>query len=560
VLDYREYPLLYVDDEPENLRIFELTFRREFSILTAHSGEEGIARLQASPIALVLSDHRMPGMTGVEFLARAREIDPRTVRILVTAYGDAETLRHAINSGAIYRFVPKPWTPDDMRAALRRGIEVYALDRERDQLLRELTLLNRVARSMTQELALAPLLDLILATVIEELGYDAAAMLFFDPREERFAWDRFAPREDGVSQALRPLELSRRTAPAFVRRLCDGEAQILSLEHALRLEGVMRRWVTEVAAEEILVVPLLGKEGALGAIAVDNRRGGRRFTADDQTLLEGLATQAAIAIENARLVQDLRRSREQVRRSERLGTLGTLAAGLAHEINNPLVSIHTFLHLAPARRRDEDPEFWGAYHALACKEVDRIRQLVASMQRLGRDDDPLPPSTAFDPRGVAEEVASLLQPEAARVEVALRVVCDTAVPELVAVRDHVHQVLTNLTLNAIQASHKGGEVAIRVGPDPIGGGACFEVSDRGDGIPEENLGRIFDPFFTTKGPDRGTGLGLVICHRLVSEHGGTIEVRSRQGEGTTFAVRLPATGGAPGGEGDPSLDPPVPDW
>jgi signal transduction histidine kinase len=322
----------------------------------------------------------------------------------------------------------------------------------------------------------------------------------------------------------------------------------------------MRRWVTEVAAEEILVVPLLGKEGALGAIAVDNRRGGRRFTADDQTLLEGLATQAAIAIENARLVQDLRRSREQVRRSERLGTLGTLAAGLAHEINNPLVSIHTFLHLAPARRRDEDPEFWGAYHALACREVDRIRQLVASMQRLGRDDGPLPPSTAFDPRGVAEEVASLLQPEAARAEVALRIVCDTAVPELVAVRDHVHQVLTNLTLNAIQASHKGGEVAIRVGPDPIGGGACFEVSDRGDGIPEENLGRIFDPFFTTKGPDRGTGLGLVICHRLVSEHGGTIEVRSRQGEGTTFAVRLPATGGAPGGEGNPSLDPPVPDW
>jgi signal transduction histidine kinase/FixJ family two-component response regulator len=553
ILDYREYPVLYVDDEPENLRIFELTFRREFSILLARSGEEGLARLHASPIALVVSDHRMPGMTGVEFLARAREIDPRAMRMLVTAYGDAETLGHAINSGAIYRFVPKPWTPDDMRVALRRGIEVYALDREREQLLRELTLLNRVAKSMTQELALGPLLDLILSTVTQDLGYDAAAMLFFDPRGERLVWDRFAPREDPVSQALRGLELSRQTAPAFLRRLADGEAQRLALDHALQLEGVMRRLVTEVAAEEILVVPLLGKQRALGAIAVDNRRGGRRFGADDQTLLEGLATQAAIAIENARLVEDLRRSREQVRRSERLGTLGTLSAGLAHEINNPLVSIHTFLHMAPAKRREEDAEFWGAYHALACKEVDRIRRLVATMRGLGRGDAAAAAREPFDPAALAEEVAALLQPEALRAAVTLRVAAEPGTPKLVAVRDHVHQVLTNLALNAIQASRPGGEVAIRVAPDPTSGGVCLEVADHGEGIPEEHLARIFDPFFTTKGPDHGTGLGLMVCHRLVSDHGGTIEVRSREGEGSTFAVRLPPP--AQGGERDASLDP-----
>jgi signal transduction histidine kinase/FixJ family two-component response regulator len=551
ILDYREYPVLYVDDEPENLRIFELTFRREFSVVTERSGEQGLAQIHAASIALVLSDHRMPGMTGVEFLARACEIDPRTVRILVTAYGDAETLRHAINSGSIYRFVPKPWTPEEMRVALRRGIEVYALDREREQLLRELTLLSRVAKSITQELALDPLLDLILATVIEELGYDAAAMLFFDPSEERLVWDRFAPRGSPVSEALRALELSRRTAPAFLRRLCDGEAQLLSLDHALALEGVMRRLVTEVAAEEILVVPLLGKQRALGALVVDNRRGGRRFTADDQTLLEGLAYQAAIAIENARLVDDLRRSREQVRRSERLGTPGTLAAGLAHEISNRLVSIHTFLHLAPAKRHEKDPQFWGSYHALACREVDRIRRLVESMRRLGRDDAEAARREPFDPGALAEEVASLLQGEALRAEVSLRVERDPATPKLFAVRDHVHQVLTNLALNAIQASRPGGEVVIRTAPDPIGGGVCLEVSDRGEGISEENLGRIFDPFFTTKAPGHGAGLGLAVCHRLVTDHGGAIEVRSREGEGTTFAVRLPAVGEA--ASGAPSL-------
>jgi CheY-like chemotaxis protein len=383
ILDYREYPVLYVDDEPECLRIFELGFRREFSVLTARSGEEALARIHGSPIALVLSEHRIAGMTGSELLARAYQVDPRTVRMLVTACDDAETLGQAINSGAISRFVSKPWTPDALRETLRGGIEAYALDREREQLLRELTLLNRVAKSMTQELALSPLLDLILSTAVVDLGFDAAAMLFLDPLGERLCWERFAPQEDAVSNALRGIELSTHTAPAFLRRLCNAEAQVLSLDQALQLEGAMRLWVTEVAAEEILVVPLHGRERALGALAVDNRRGGRLFTTDDQTLLEGLGGQAGISIENARLVEDLRRSRDPIGRSQGHETFGALAAGLAHEINNPLATIQTFLQLAPAKRNEPDAEFWDDYHALACRELDRIRSLVTTLQDPG---------------------------------------------------------------------------------------------------------------------------------------------------------------------------------
>jgi GAF domain-containing protein len=144
----------------------------------------------------------------------------------------------------------------------------------------------------------------------------------------------------------------------------------------------MRSWVTEVAAEEILVVPLLGRERALGALALDNRRGGKRFTADDQTLLEGVASQAAISIENARVVEELRSSRDSIGRSPGRETLGALAAALAHEIHNPLVSIQTFLQLAPARRSEPDPDFWRDHHALACSELERIRSLLATLQGL----------------------------------------------------------------------------------------------------------------------------------------------------------------------------------
>jgi two-component system NtrC family sensor kinase len=539
-LDHREFPVLYVDDEPENLRIFELTFRREFQVVTAASGAEGLEILNGRPVALVLSDHRMPGMTGVDFLARVRELDPKTVRILVTAYGDAETLGAAINNGSIYRFVPKPWTPEEMRVTLRRGVETWALERDRERLLREATLLNRVSRSLNQELALEPLLDLVLGTAIDQFGYDAAALLFLDPKREELAFRALAPPDPELEEALRRLAIGRATAPDFLRRLLAGETQQLTLEQALGCEPPVRAWVAEVAAEELLVVPLLGKQGATGALAVDNRRGGRRFGPGDRTLLEGLCNQAVIAIDNARLVEALRRSREQILRADRLGTLGTLAAGLAHEINNPLVSIHTFLALAPLKRLEDDPEFWGSYHELAAREVDRIRRLVDSMRRLGQGGGESPPREGLDLLEVAEAVQRLLAPQAQRAGVTLDLERGAGASKVVAVRDEIQQLLTNLVLNAIQASPAGARVRIRAGADPGGETSCIEVQDQGPGIPEEDLERIFDPFFTTKGPDQGSGLGLMICHRIASDHGGSIEVMTREGSGATFRVRLPA--------------------
>ena len=539
ILNYAEYPILYVDDEPENLRIFELSFKREFKILTAQSGDQGLELLNTCPVALVLSDHKMPGMMGTDFLERAAQVDPKTMRVLVTAYGDAKTLGDAINSGSIYKFVAKPWQPEEMRMTLKRGIEAYALDRERDQLLRELTLLNHVSKSLTQELGLEPLMRLLLATLTTELGYDGANMLSFDPAETKLTHSHFSEQDDSVKAALGEFEFNESNASAFLRSIRDGMAQQLRMDDIENYEPVVRKWLTEIAADEVLVVPLLGKRHAIGALAIDNRRGGTPFTGDDQTLLEGLTHQAVIAIGNARLVADLRASREHIMRSDRLGTLGTLAAGLAHEINNPLVSIHTFLSMAPQKRHEQDEEFWGDYHALASREVDRIRRLVETMRSLGRDSSSAP----REPLAVGElagEVEKLIQREATRANVRVRCDVDADTPKLVAVRDHIHQVILNLTLNALHATPPGGEVTLRTGPAPDGAGVRIEVSDTGEGIAEDALSRIFDPFYTTKDPSEGTGLGLMICHRIVAAHGGSIEVQSAEGQGTTFSVNLPA--------------------
>jgi signal transduction histidine kinase/CheY-like chemotaxis protein len=543
ILDYREYPVLYVDDEPENLRIFELGFRRDFQILTASSGDQALELLHEHPIAVVLSDQRMPGMTGVELLARVRRLDTRIMRVLVTAYGDAEILSAAINDGSIFKYVPKPWTPEDMAQAVRRAIEMYALDRERSELLREVTTLNRVSHSINKQLDLDRLLRLLLTTVTEDLGYDAATLLFFDAGEERLRFAMAAPEGEPVEPWLRGLDIGTDEARHFFKALQEGESTILTLSQLFDYESAIRAWLTEVAAEECLVVPLVTSEGAIGALAIDNRRGGGSFSVSDRTLIEGLAAQAVVAIQNARLVDDLRRSREQVVRADRLGTLGTLAAGLAHEINNPLTSIRTFLSLAPEKRYEEDDEFWSAYHQLATSEVDRIRGLVASMERLASggsgDEEP----EWCEPAPMAEGAARLLGQEAEREGVRLELEREDDVPRLFAVRAQVHQVLLNLILNAIHASRgrEEGCVVVRVLRDAQDGdeGVVFEVADNGAGIAPEALERLFDPFFTTKGPDQGTGLGLAICQQLTANHDGSIEVRTREGEGATFRVHLP---------------------
>jgi signal transduction histidine kinase len=342
-----------------------------------------------------------------------------------------------------------------------------------------------------------------------------------------------------VSDEVRKIEVSDRTCPVFMKSLRDCKVQIFSFDDAANLESPIRKWLVEVSAGDFMVVPLVGGKGVLGAFAVDNRRGGARFGWEDRTLLEGLANQAVIALENARLVEDLRSTREQVLRFDRLGTLGTLAAGLAHEINNPLVSIHTFLSMAPSKRLEEDSEFWGDYHSLASSEVDRIRRLVETMRQLGRENTGDVSRELTDVVDLAKQVVVLVGREARKAGVQISVNSEVEAPKIVAVKDHLHQVLMNLLLNAIHATPSDGSVNVHVSLNQRMPGVCIEVTDSGAGIAEEDLERIFDPFFTTKGPDQGSGLGLMICHRIVVDHNGTIAVESREGQGTSFLVNLP---------------------
>src|SRR5437868_9970833 len=137
--DYKKYAILYVDDEEKSLKYFTRAFEDQFRIFTAPSAQEGLKVLEAhlDDIALLMTDQRMPGEKGVWLLEKARQLRPRIIRILATAYSDMEAAIAAVNTGAIYKYVTKPWDPPELENTLKRGLEFYMVQLERDQLLRE---------------------------------------------------------------------------------------------------------------------------------------------------------------------------------------------------------------------------------------------------------------------------------------------------------------------------------------------------------------------------------------------------------------------------------------
>lgn len=275
---------------------------------------------------------------------------------------------------------------------------------------------------------------------------------------------------------------------------------------------------------ELVVFLSLGV--AVGLIASHERRLSNRYR------------EAAESLERANA--ELRESTEQLRRAERLSVLGQIAAGLAHEIRNPLAGVKGALEIVTGRAVAGTPE--AEFSTIAMKELQRLEGLVQEFLDYARPKAPR--LREGDLSEVLGRVVSLLGTQAERAGVSLSVAGGPPPETLRFDPEQLAQVVVNVVLNAVQASPAGADVVLRHGPR--GGRYAIEVLDRGSGIAPDARGRIFEPFFTTK--DRGTGLGLAISQRIVTAHGGEIELEPREGGGTVARILLPlqaATIGSP---------------
>lgn len=234
-----------------------------------------------------------------------------------------------------------------------------------------------------------------------------------------------------------------------------------------------------------------------------------------------------------RVYRELQSTFEQVKRADRLSAIGQLAAGLAHEIRNPLASIDGAAEVLQA---GAEAEVKSETLRIIRQECARLNRLLTSLLDFAR---PRPPECREV--SVSEVLGSVvdLVSHSAQTGIRFEPNVPERLPTLVGDREQLAQVIMNLAINAAQAMPQGGTVKLTARENE--GGVLIEVSDEGVGVPPEHLDRIFDPFFTTK--KTGTGLGLSVAHQIVSQHGGTVTAKRNPGCGMTFSVFFPhATG------------------
>jgi two-component system, NtrC family, sensor kinase len=218
---------------------------------------------------------------------------------------------------------------------------------------------------------------------------------------------------------------------------------------------------------------------------------------------------------------------------QKLASVGQLAAGVAHEINNPLTTILTTAMLIQEDMDPDDPNYQEL--ETISKETLRCRKIVSSLLDFARQSKPV--KAPHDINKIVQESMALTRKQAAFKDVSLEAVLSEQLPMIDIDKDQIQQCLINLALNSIEATDPGGEIRFTSRLVREQEGVEITVSDTGRGMPENMLDRVFEPFFTTKGS--GTGLGLAITHGIIQQHGGSIEVESKPGEGTAFRIHLP---------------------
>ena len=258
-------------------------------------------------------------------------------------------------------------------------------------------------------------------------------------------------------------------------------------------------------------------------------------------LLEARAAAAAEreqAAERAKAYRELKALQSRLIQSEKMSSLGRMAASVAHEINNPLGAIVVYSHLLLENTLEDFPGRGNLQKIV--REATRCRDIVRGLLDFARQGPGVRKATELNT--VLRATYDLLKGQSVFKDVALQFDLGAAPLEIICDSGQLQQAFTNIMVNAAEAISGPGSLAIRTWRDEPRRMAAASFADTGCGIPPENLERIFEPFFTTKQEGHGTGLGLAIAYGIVERHGGTIKVESRPGEGTTFVVWLPQIG------------------
>jgi len=493
-----DLPLLIVDDEPDVLRALERTIATAgLPVVATTSPEEAIRWISQREFSAVISDYWMPKVDGVKVLTAVREKSPHTERLLLTAYADSEALERGINEAAISRFLRKPWKRAVLLAILEQAMQQSRLRRERDLLLSRL-------HNRNQELSYV---NRLLQSRVEASDRDMV----------RFRW-RWDVALNAISDAILVVD--------------DGYRIEGANEAAATLAGV----TAEYLESRICHRAVFHRPEPCGGCPLGTGTG---QVVSGEALAQRIFDARAYALGGVpashlcvyRDITGELKFQQEAAHVEKMAAIGRLAGGIAHELNNPLHGILSFVQIAQKQGvvGDKVARALEVIHECAL----RCRDIVGSMRDFSRRPQ-APEWRSVDLNDVCDKAIVLFGATGGRrIE-------RIAGPERAACAgnaNQLQQVLVNLIQNAIDASPPEGIVRIGVSRDVAT--VTMWVEDQGPGVPSPLRTKIFEPFYTTKPEGMGTGLGLSISHTIMQEHGGSLCVLDAASGGARFEASLP---------------------
>ncbi|MBI3890398.1 MAG: response regulator [Candidatus Wallbacteria bacterium] len=500
--------LLVVDDEKPILDSLTSLFRRVYDVVTAPSGLAGLEVLRARTAHIVLSDQRMPDMTGDEFLSRARELAPDSVRILFTGYADVEAVTRAVNRGKIYGYIAKPWNSSDLETLVHQAAQHYELAEANRRLTGELQEMNqqleRKVVARTREL--------------EELEDYKESLL------RSLGWGMLVVDLGGTVKSFNP---AAEVTLGFTASQAQGHRYTEVPGLAPFFDELARSLAT-------------GKAGAYQETETT--------TPTRHTLYLGFVVNPLVVHSGERKgsivsfsdITEKRQMEMQLNQTEKLSTIGQLAGGVAHEINNPLGVILGFTQILLKQAGFTDQNVRRLQNverqALRCKDI--VSSLLKFARRSKMQVQPL------QVNHVVEETLALMGRQLEMENIRLERDLAPDLPDIGGDENELEQVFFNLIVNARHAlagsaPENQDNLVLTVRSRLADGWVEVRVDDTGPGIPLPMWEKIFDPFFTTKEPGQGTGLGLSVSRGIVKRHGGDLRLEQSSERGSTFLVRLP---------------------
>ncbi len=411
-------------------------------------------------------------------------------------------------------------------------------------LLKQWTHLYEIAAKMNT-LDLENILQLILEGVTQGLGFDRARLYIYDPNENCLYCKMSAGMKMEVMKEIRiPVD---KNASIVARTLIEKKPFII--KDAQKESGVHKGLAQLFNIKSFASAPLMGRYSAKGVITADYLYSQKSIHQDMVETLVVFANQAGLALENAethdqlkilnleleqrvqKATKDLREAQRMLLNKERIAAFGQMAAGLAHEIRNPLTSMNLLLDnliekLNPDNVLSEDLH-------IVQKETKRLNQLMDQLLQFARTT-----TISFQPVDLFQlikNIIQLIEPRCQMQNIKIHTILNSDKKlEVPGDKNQLYQVLLNLAINSIEAMEHPGSLTFEIQEDPYS--VMISISDTGKGITEQDLEKIFRPFYTTK--PKGTGLGLATVQKIIHEHQGKIQVESRINQGTCFKIYL----------------------